>query len=72
MAGDSDSSVLPITHGCNPPVVASFLKSLSLCLVTSSQREGLFRKAGNRYLCCSCLVLLLLHTYCVLVTCFIV
>lgn len=52
------------------PLMASLPKSHFSCLVTSShQEEGLFRKVLNRYLGCSCFFF---HTYCVLITCFIV
>lgn len=52
MVGDSDSSVLSITHRRTPPPTNHGLplQDPLPCLVTSSQGEGLLRKAGNRYL----------------------
>lgn len=64
MAGDAGSSVLPITHGCIPPFMVSLPKNLVLCLVTSSQREGPLRRAGNRYLCSSWVFFLIAPTVC--------
>lgn len=54
MVRDPDSSVLSITHRCISPNHGSPPQEPLPCLITSSQGEGLLRKAGNRYLGCSC------------------